>query len=383
MGASTTTTKQESKSNPWSFAQPALKEMLNSGLDLYKTGQGFNPYGSSTVAGFSPETSAALGGIANTAQQGDPLGQAANQNAQNVIQSGGLNQGQWNALDGTYNVATGQNAITTGGQFQGLADQAGQPGAVSQNLSGYARGDYINGGSPQFNAALDYQSGKLSDDINRGFSGMGRYGSAAHAGSVGEQVGQFRNNALSSEIAREQGMQLQAAGMLSGEQNQGFANQLSALSGATGVQGQNINNILGAGQGYTGAVNQGQQLAANYTGMSPQIYQQLFAPDKMLGQAGSAYDAMNQAQLSDVVNRYDQTQQAPWNRLAALSGVALPAGQLGGTTKGTTSQTTPFNPLQAIGGVASSALPFFSSLTPSVANPYAGMNAFNSGSPIY
>lgn len=359
MGTSTTTTKQEAKSQPWAAAQPALKELLNSGLNLYKTGTGFNPYPDSTVAGFSPETSAALGGIANIAQQGDPLGQAANQNAQGVIQSGGLNQGQWNALTGTYDVATGQNAIDTGGQYQGLMDQAGQPGAVGQNLSGYASGQYVTGGSPQFNAALDYQSGKLADDINRGFSGMGRYGSGAHAGAVGEQVGQFRNNALSSEIAREQGLQLQAAGMLSGEQNQGFANQLAALGGATGVQGQNIANILGAGQGYTGAVNQGQQLAAQYTGMSPEIYQQLYAPQKMLGQAGSSYDAMNQAQLSDVVNRYNQTQNAPWNRLSALGNIALGAGGLGGTTSGTTTQSTPMNPLQIAGGIGSTVLPFF------------------------
>lgn len=376
------TSTQKTSSEPWKAAQPALLQMLNSGMSLYNSGVGFNPYPGSTVAGLSDQTTQALQGMTDLAQNGNPLGQSAYNNAQGVIDTGGLSADQRAALGSTYGVATGANGLTTGGQYAGLMSQAGQPGAVASNLSGYARGDYINGGSPQFNAALDYQSGKLADDVNRAYSNMGRYGSAAHAGTVGEQVGQFRNQALSDEIAREQGLQMQAAGMLSGEQQQGWGNQLAALSGLTGTQQQNIANMLGAGAGYTGAVNQGQQLAGNYSNMGSALYNQLYSPYQMLGQAGSAYDAYNQSLLSDTVNRYNQEQQAPWNRLGALAQYALGAGSQGGTS--TSSTSTPTNPMQIIGGLASTALPFFSSGLGSSAtsafnsafNPYTASQGF-------
>lgn len=359
MGSSTQTQKTSSQTNPWAGSIPALNSLVGGAQNLYDTGQGFNPYGSSTVAPFSSQTTQALGQIQNIAGQPDTLGAAANQNAQNVIQSGGLNPAQWNALSGTYGVATGQNGINTGGQYQGLFNQAGQPGAIGQNLGGYASGQYVNGGSPEFNAALDRQSAGLANDISRQYSNMGRYGSTSHTNDIGSQVGNFRNDAMSQELQREQAQQLQAAGMLSGEQNQGFNNQFAALGGATGVQGQNIGNMLNAGQGFNGAVNQGQQLAGQYTGMVPTLYDQQFAGANKLGQVGTAYDTLSQAQLSDLVAQQQQAQNAPWNRLNAFGNVAMNVGQLGNTTKGTTSATTPFNPLAAVGGLASNILPFF------------------------
>lgn len=359
MASSPQTTKTETKADPWAAAQPALKSLLSNAQGLYNSGTGFNPYPGSTVSPFSGQTNQALQQMQALAGQGNPLNTSAMGNAAGVIGSGGLNANQNAALSGTLGIAQGQNGINTGGQFQDLYNGAAGPGAIGENLAGYARGDYVNGGSPQFNAMLDRQSGALADDVFRGYSNQGRYGSTANTNAVADAVGNFRNDAMANELQREQGLQLQAAGMLSGEQGQRFGQQLAATSGQTGVQGQNIANILGAGQGYTGAVNQGQQLAGQFTGLVPQLYDQQFDPSRMLGQVGSAYDAQNQAMLSDQVARQQQAQQAPWNRLGAFGNIALGAGGLGGTSTGTSTVTQATNPLQMIGGIASSVLPFF------------------------
>lgn len=125
------------------------------------------------------------------------------------------------------------------------------PSAIADNLSPYARGDFINGGSPQFLAAQDYQAGRLADDVNRTFSGMGRYGSGAHAGVLADSIGNFRNQGLASEIGRQQGYQLQSAGMLAGEQQANQANALNATYGVPGYlagdprQGNQLGGALG------------------------------------------------------------------------------------------------------------------------------------------
>lgn len=108
------------------------------------------------------------------------------------------------------------------------------PDAIASNLTPYASGQNITGGSPQFLAAQDYQAGQLANDVNRTFSGLGRYGSGAHAGVLADSIGNFRNQGLASEIGRQQGMQLQSAGMLAGEQQ---ANQGTALNATYGVPG--------------------------------------------------------------------------------------------------------------------------------------------------
>lgn len=168
------------------------------------------------------------------------------------------------------------------GAYAPIMAQAGQPGAASTYLQDTASGANINGGSPQFNAALNYQSGQLADDVNRGFSGMGRYGSGAHAGVLGDTVGNFRNQAMSGEIARQQQLQQTAAGTISQEemarlglqggllgqqygqqfQGAGVLGNFGALGGTTSSRGTGTvqeppvpgwQRILGAGATIAGA----------------------------------------------------------------------------------------------------------------------------------
>lgn len=301
-------TTSTTDSQPWKPAQPYLTGALGSASNLYSSGQGFNPYPGSTVSPMSSQTQGALSGMQGVAGQGDPLGSAANANAKGVLNSGGMSPWQSSALQGTHDLATGAS-----NPYQGLLDQAS---------------------NPYYQQTVDREAGKLTDDINRGFSNDGRYGSTAQSGAIADQVGGFR------------------ASMANANYNQGIANQRGILGDMTGT-------MMNAGQTINNAGNQAQQLAGQYTGMVPQLYDQQYQPSRMLGQVGSAYDAQNQAQLTDVVNRQQQGQQAPWNRLGAYSGMLTGIGGMGGTQTGTTTQ--PSNPLQTIGGIAGSILPFFSS----------------------
>lgn len=337
-----------STAEPWKKAQPYFEEALKGAQGAYQSGEGFDYFPGSTVVPFSGQTTGALQNIENLANQGNPLASEAQTQALGILGSGGMTNEQRQALGGTFNVATGQNQIGTEGDYRGLLSSAGQPGAIGQNLGGYARGDFITGGSPQFQAALDRESGKLADDINRGFSLSGRYGSGAHVNELGDQIGDFRNDALANEIAREQGMQLQAAGMLSGEQQQGFGNQLGILGDITGVQGANIANMVGAGGQFNQAGNQAIGNVAQFAGLAPSIYDQQFAPAERLASVGAQYEDLSTRQLQDQINRFNAEQQEPWQRLANYNALISGAGQLGSTT--TSTQPGPGLLQQIIGG---------------------------------
>lgn len=240
----TTTTAQ-----PWDQSQPYILGAMNQASDLQQSGQGFNPYPGQMVADMSSQTQGALSGIQNLAQQPDQL-----------LQSAG------------------------------------------QGLQQYASGANVNGGSPQFNQALNYQSGQLTDDINRGFSLGGRYGSGAHVGMLGDTVGQFRNQALQGEMARQQGLQMQAIGM---------------APGMSQAQYQPMMNLLGAGQ---------------------------------------MFDQHNQAGIDAEMARFQTGDMANWNRLNAANQIYGPYGQMFGTQTSTEMGPRGFPVLRALGGIASTAL---------------------------
>ncbi len=239
MGKSST---QTAKSEPWKVAQPYIKESMAGAQDLYRSGQGFNPYPGSMVVPFSGQTQDALGGMESLARQGNPAATAA--------------QG-W-ATD----IMSGKN---------------------------------LDNPNPYFQAGLDRQMGGLADDVNRGFSMSGRYGSAGHTGALVDQIGGARNNALAQNWATERGLQGQVAGMV------------------------------------------------------PQIYGAQFDPMKMLGQVGTAYEGKQQQEIMDAARLFEGYQNAPFQQVGWYNSLANGMGGLGGMS----SQTTPGNPLQTIGGIAS------------------------------
>lgn len=281
IGAGRVTNTTTSNSQPWSGAQPYIETGLKGAKKLLTSGSGFAPYQGQLVAGFSPQSEAAMQGIETLAGAPNPLLSGAS------------------------------------GAIQGMLSDT-NPGAAGRYLTDYASGANVNGGSPQFNAALNFQSGQLADDVNRGFSGMGRYGSGAHTGVLGDQIGQFRNQALSQEIQRQQGMQLQAAGMISGEEQAQAGNRLAASQ------------------------------------IAPQLYAAQYAPYEALGQVGAMRDQRTQAELDAEAARWEQGQNADWQRLNAYTGSVAPFTGLGGNiTQQTTEPRRPF--ATALGGLATGA----------------------------
>lgn len=347
----TNTTSQTASSEPWSASQDYYKQIFGEAQKNYNSGDGFKYYPDSTVVPFSSQTSQALGNIENLANQGNPLGSAAKDQALGVLNSGGMSDWQKNALNGTYGVATGANQIGTESDYRNLLAQAGGTGEV-----GTALGRYVNNPiniSPEFSKALDTQSQKLAEDISRNTSMMGRSGSAYDTGALVEGVGNLRNSAVASEIARQQQNQLTAAGMLGSEQQRGFGNALSAVQGIGGTQGANIANMVGAGSQINTAGNQAANQVAQFAGLAPSIYDQQYAPSQYLASVGAQNEDLSTRTLNDRIARYNAGQQEPNNRLAAYNALLGGAGQLGGTQ--TSSATQPANYMAPFGGALAGA----------------------------
>lgn len=313
-GSDTTTTVQNS--SPWEESIPYLKDIMGGAQDLYNSGQGFGAYPGNTVVPFSGQTSQALSGIEGMANAGNPLGQAAQGQTLDVLNSGGMSDWQKQALGGAYDVAQGNNQIN----------------AVSGNLGATAAGDYLGGRNPYFEQNLNTQSGQLADDINRSMDMMGRRASPAAGNAVAQGVGDFRNKAMQDNYNQERQLQMQAVNMLGQE------------------QGSNIANQVNAGQGIFGAGNQAGQLAAQYAGLSPSVYEQQYQPMERLASVGAQNEDLATRQLQAQMDQYNINQQQPWNQLSAYSALAGGTGQLGGTSTGTVSTPSSYNYASPLGG---------------------------------
>ncbi len=248
-----TTQTVQSNNSPWSGAQPYLKDAMAGAKGLLNSGSGFNPYQGQMVAPLSGATQSGLNSIEQTAGQVNPL----------------LN-------------------------------------TASQGLMGMMDPSRITGGSPEFLAAQNYQAGQMADDVNRGFSGAGRYGSGAHAGVLGQEIGQFRNQGLASEIGRQQSLQMQAFGM------------------------------------------------------APGMAQAQFMPGQMQLQAGTIRDAHAQDNINADMERFYADDNEEWNRLNAYNSVVGPYGQMGGSSTQTQSQPRGMPVLRFLAGAGMSMLPTLS-----------------------
>lgn len=118
-----------------------------------------------------------------------------------------------------YNNSATPAPQTTEAQKQ-ITDIAGQGNPLAGYSTDAVSGILQGNGNPFWTAAIDTQAGKLTDDINRSVAGAGRYGSAFHAGTVADNVGNFREKALADNW------------------NSNVTNQLNAVAAAPGAYGQ-------------------------------------------------------------------------------------------------------------------------------------------------
>jgi hypothetical protein len=203
------------------------------------------------------------------------------------------------ALRGMWGAAQGSNPLA--GQSMDAIS-----GILSGDVNQRYKDLYASADNPHWGAAVQNQSDQIANDVQRQFSGLGRSGSAADTGALVDQIGRFREGALSNQW------------------NQNIANQ----------------------RGILGDQSQGQLSAVN---AAPGAYDQQFAPYRIQAQVGSAYDDLAARKLQSRVDRFNTNQSAPWNRLNAFQGAVT--GAAGGTGQTTQTVKPPSNWLGgALGG---------------------------------
>jgi hypothetical protein len=114
-GGSKTVQSNTGTQEPWSAAQPALKQTLAGAQDLYNSGAGSNTYQGSLVVPYAAQTKQGMSGIQNLANsQTGNLSQPMNQ-AIDTINRGGFNPTQQSAVNrmNAFAGGTGMNTMMT------------------------------------------------------------------------------------------------------------------------------------------------------------------------------------------------------------------------------------------------------------------------------
>ncbi|MCP4386543.1 MAG: hypothetical protein GY798_34890 [Hyphomicrobiales bacterium] len=238
---------------------------------LYRQGLGFNPFPGKWYVDESGATDNALRKMAKIAKGGHKLGK----------QSTGF-----------------------------VGDLVG--GAYNPDVSSY-RALLGNTNNETFQGVIDTQAGKLGDDITRQFGGSA-FGSAAHSGTIADQVGEFRNKMASDNWHRNNMMQRGLLGDITGVEQMGVQNQMAGLSAAPGA------------------------------------YDFQYAPWERLAGVGAAREGYDAAKLEGKMNKFTAKDMADLNRLGWYSGQIGGGGNYGTTTSQVSNAGNPW------GGAAAGAL---------------------------
>lgn len=290
-----TTTKTKQKSDPWRPAQPALNQALTGAMNAYNT-----TYQGPGVASMDPNVTAGQDRILSNANAGTmgQIGGAAASNVGDVVTDGGFAAGQRGAMSGI------AGALGTFNQNMNTATSALNP-----YVSGAMRGS-----NPYLDEAIGNSMSEASDAVNRQFSASGRYGSGAHSGSLGRQLGNIATNARMNAYNMDTQNQLGAINSLGSLSSAGLSGNLGGFGAMAGLGQQAFGNTLAG--------------AAAVPGLS---------------QAQNA-DAQSQMQIGGQRMDYnqlliDKANENPWTRAGNLAQIAGGIGGLGGTTEGTQTQS--------------------------------------------
>lgn len=397
-----TTTNQIQNKDPWAPSVPMLNQINSSAQNLYNTGAGSQTWGGPLVAPQSQQTQMGINALTNTAQS--QMGSAGQPAAygQNQIQNNGLTSGYQAPMSTYGGIASGQNGITTGGQYgqlgasagaigsgaagnlNGVGDQANGmasgmgPTSSSSNLADMAAGKNA-GNNPYLQQMLQDNANLIGNRVGSQMSGAGRLGSFGYGDAMARSITAANAPILSSAYENDQNRMLSAnsqidssqraldasrqgalglAGQMYGNAGNmglaGNAQQLSALQGQTGVQGQNISNQMQGASGQAGILNAGQQNAAQWASMMPQLQQSAYMPGNTLMAAGDYQNQYNQQNIDAQRQLFQQQQQMPWTQLSnyegAVSGLAPLTGAAGSSTGNTqTQQQTPWTQYAGLG----------------------------------
>lgn len=306
--------------------------------------------GNSTNSAQKPSTTNANGGSPAWAN----VGSDAYKQQNNLLQTAPIAAANQTIAQGGQGAAT-QDAIKKfqGGMgqidpsaYQGLLGQAGQGGAASQYLTGFARGDNLNG-SPELQNIIDQSNRKVSDNVNAMFASGGRYGSGANQGVMADSIAQNTSNLLYNNYNQQQQNQMNAANALESAQQGRMGLGLNAAGGLAGVQGQNISGNRSDAMNAAGLENQGFGNLMSMIGALPNIQNnKTFDANQQMG-LGNKLDQASQGQLNDLINQWGQNDMQDWARLGGLLSAGTQSAGNWGTQNTTTQQ-----PMNLLGGLA-------------------------------
>lgn len=196
---------------PWEPAQPVLKTGLADADALYKTGVGGQVYTGSTVIPYSNQTMAGFGEIGRnaTANMG---GQGLSGQYQDIINTGGFNAPQQQAMQGWQTAATG----------------AFDPNA-----------------NPAFQQVLKQSQDAARDYVNQGAAAAGRYGSGIHQQTMANSIGDLTSRMIGNEYQNWQNRGDAARSNLFNAGQTGMGNLGTAYQGM-GAPAQDMITLGGA-----------------------------------------------------------------------------------------------------------------------------------------
>lgn len=317
-GGGQTQSKVENK-DPWAPAQPYLQQIMGQGANLYNQGAGSQTWGGPLVADRSAQTNMGIGAL--TQQAGAMQGSAGQPLAygQGVIQNNGLTKGYDQPM----------------GIYGNVAQSAGQPTASATNLGGMASGADA-GQNPYLLQMLQDNTNRIGNRIDSSMSGAGRFGSFGHGDALARSITAANAPILSSAYENDRNRMLSASGQIDASNNAAQGMQMGAASGLTGIQ------------------NFGQQNAAQWGSMIPQLQQAALAPGQQMMAAGGYLDQFNQRQIDAQRQLFEQQQAMPWTQLAryggAMQGLSPMIGNAGTTTGSVTQENqTPWTQYAGLG----------------------------------
>jgi hypothetical protein len=204
---STTTT---TGNTPYKAAQPLLDKGMGDALSLYKNGGLVKPNTMSTVVPFAQQTTQGMNSLGNLANT-NSNGQGLSGQYQGVINNGGYNSQQMNALN---------------------------------NIQQTANSSYDMNANPGFANVLKQAQDAASGAANDLASGMGRYASGTHQGVLEKSVGDVTGNLVNNDFQNWLGRRDSAQQQLFNAGQQGQGNLASAYTNAQAPA--NTNMQLGA-----------------------------------------------------------------------------------------------------------------------------------------
>lgn len=150
---------------PYKAAQPLLDKGMGDALSLYKSGGLVKPNTMSTVVPFAQQTTQGMSSLGNLATA-NSNGQGLSGQYQGIINNGGYNADQQNAVN---------------------------------NIKQTANGSYDMNANPGFANVLKQAQDAATGSVNGLAAGMGRYDSGTHQGVLGKTVGDVTGNMVSND----------------------------------------------------------------------------------------------------------------------------------------------------------------------------------------